>query len=156
MGLVGSKNKREITISNPEQPGQVYVTEDAITNIINSAKSNASQTNKPEAQKTQKQNETKGPTSDLDTKLNSELHDKRILEYEKSLIDGFTKSSAEVENLFRDRYTTYPVCYDLQKNIVKCYSDNPKQTLNCLDISNEFVKCVERERQKKYGLPAVN
>lgn len=150
MGLLGSKNKREITISNPEQPGKVYVTEDAITSIIHTAQSNASKSKKPEAPKSQNTNR------DPDIKLNPELSDKRISEYEKSLIDGFTQSSVDVENLFRDRYTTYPVCNDLQTSIVKCYSDNPKQTLNCLDISNEFVRCVERERQKKYGLPAVN
>lgn len=85
-----------------------------------------------------------------------DLYDKRLLEYERNLVKGFNTASREVEELFRDRYRTLPVCADIQKRVSECYSSNTSAPLKCVDIAQEFVKCVERERQAKFGLPPTN
>ncbi|XP_018409430.1 PREDICTED: MICOS complex subunit MIC25 isoform X2 [Nanorana parkeri] len=40
-----------------------------------------------------------------------------------------------------------PVCQNLQSNILKCYSENQQELLNCSDLAKEYQNCV-REAQK--------
>ncbi|XP_073448020.1 MICOS complex subunit MIC25 isoform X3 [Aquarana catesbeiana] len=40
-----------------------------------------------------------------------------------------------------------PVCQNLQSNILKCYSENQQELLNCSDLAKEYQSCV-REAQK--------
>lgn len=148
MGLWGSKEQRNITIKNTEPAGQVFVTEDAITNVLETV--NESNKPKTKAEPTRIE-EPAAKNAELDLRLLPDLHDKRINEYEKNLISSLEQASKEVENLFRERYTTMPVCLNLQQQVSQCYSENPNKTLNCLDIANKFVKCVEQERQRKLG-----
>ncbi|CAF0845838.1 unnamed protein product [Brachionus calyciflorus] len=145
MGLWGSKQKRDITVPNPEAAAQVFVTEEAITNVLKTFQESTNQSKK-------NIEEPKPAPASLDLHLSPDLHDKRISEYEKGLVEGAKQASKEVEEMFRERYTTMPVCVDLQSRVSKCYSDNSDRTLNCLDVANEFIKCVENERQKKFGL----
>jgi hypothetical protein len=149
MGLWGSKQKRDINLENPSQtPGQVFLSEDAITNILKTAQDNNVSNNS-----TKLNDKRKSPPSNdsnsSDLKLIPDLHDKRIQEYEKQMVTSLENASKYVENMFRDRYKTIPVCNDLQKSVSKCYSDNSNQTLKCLDIANQFIKCVEDERQSR-------
>lgn len=139
MGLWGSKQQREIKITNPEPKPEVFVTENAITNVLKTVKNSANETKKTDESKS------------VDLRLSAELHDKRIVEYEKNMIEGLSSASKQVEDLFRDRYTTIPVCSELQAKVSKCYSENSDRTLNCLEIANEFIRCVEQERQRKVG-----
>ena len=88
--------------------------------------------------------------------LSADLYDKRLLEYERNLIQGFNTASKDVEELFRQRYRTLPVCADFQKKVSECYTSNVSAPLKCVDIAQEFVKCVEKERQAKFGLPPSN
>lgn len=141
MGLWGSKQQRDIKITNPEPKPEVFVTEKAISNVLKTVKDSAKDNKKSEEPK----------PVDLDLRLSAELHDKRIGEYEKNMVEGLRSASKQVEELFRERYTTIPVCSDFQAKVSKCYSENSERTLNCLDIANEFIKCVEQERQKKFG-----
>ncbi|RNA29550.1 MICOS complex subunit MIC19 isoform X2 [Brachionus plicatilis] len=141
MGLWGSKQQREIKISNPEPKPEVFVTESAISNVLKTVKDSAKETKKLEEKRPE----------DFDLRLSTELHDKRISEYEKNMVDGLNLASKQVDELFRERYTTIPVCSELQAKVSKCYSENSDRTLNCLEIANEFIKCVEQERQKKIG-----
>ena len=147
MGLWGSKQQKEINIKNPEPSGQVFVSENALDNVIksmDSAKSNG------------KKQQTQNAAQQSDLQLLPDLYDKRILEYEKQLLTNFDKASKEVENMFKERYQTVPVCYDLQKDVSACYTTNKNQPLQCLDIANQFMKCVEKERQNRFGLTALN
>lgn len=91
-----------------------------------------------------------------DLKLSAELYDKRLLDYENNLIKGFNSASKEVEELFRDRYRTLPVCSNIQRDVNECYIINASAPLKCIDLVQEFVKCVEREREFKLGLPPTN
>jgi hypothetical protein len=144
MGLWGSKPQKEISIQNAE----VYVTEDAISNILKSSSSpSTNQSGKPEE---------KATTTESSDSAAADLADRRLVEYEKNLIKGFNNASKEVEELFRERYKSLPVCFDLQKSVSQCYSENARLPLKCVDIANQFVRCVEKERQAKFGLPPTN
>jgi hypothetical protein len=140
MGLWGSKQQKDIKINNPE-PAEVFVTEKAITNVLHSVNDskNAKKKGNPDV-------------ANNDMRLLPDLHDKRIAEYEHELLKGFGQATKEVEELFKERYQTVPVCLDLQQNVSKCYSQNSKSPLNCIDLVNEFNKCVELEKQKRFGL----
>ena len=145
MGLWSSKQTKNVTITNPEQTnGQIYVTDDAIQTMLTTVESSKEKNNTKKSTKTNEGDKSTDSTqttqSHLDLRLLPDMRDKRISEYEHNLMEGFSKSTVEVENLFRERYKTFPVCFDLQKSITKCYNENPSQPLKCLDISNQFIK----------------
>ena len=138
MGLWNSKQTKNVTVSNPEISGQIYVTDDAVQTMLNTVESSKETVNAKKTSKISDANEkTQGQ---LDLRLLPDMRDKRISEYEQSLVEGFSKSTLEVENLFKERYKTFPVCFELQKSITQCYNENSKQPLKCLDISNQFLK----------------
>lgn len=138
MGLWNSKQTKNVTVTNPEISGQIYVTDDAIQTMLNTVESSKETVNAKKTSKISDANEkTQGQ---LDLRLLPDMRDKRISEYEQSLVEGFSKSTLEVENLFKERYKTFPVCFELQKSITQCYNENSKQPLKCLDISNQFLK----------------
>jgi hypothetical protein len=144
MGLGRSKEQKEINIKNPDPEGQVFVTQNAIDNVVRSAE---------QAQNPSNNSKSKGENGQ-DLRLLPDLRDKRIADYEKNILVNFEKASVEVDNLFRERYQTVSVCLDLQKIVSACYTDNKSQPLKCLDITNQFIKCVEKERQSRFGLTA--
>jgi len=143
MGLWSSKQTKNVTVTNPEpMNGQIYVTDDAIKTMINTVESSKEI---PDAKNTGKSSDgidkkSGNDQGQIDLRLLPDMHDKRISEYEHNLMEGFSKSTLEVENLFKERYKTFPVCFELQKSITQCYNENPKQSLKCLDISNQFLK----------------
>lgn len=145
MGLWGSKPARELTVQNPDKPTEVYVTEKALTNVIKSSTGEEKQ-NKP----VQTNNNVK---SESKAELPPDLREKRISEYEANMLNRFNQTTKEVEKLFGERYETVPICLDLQASISNCYTENPKHPLKCVNIANEYVKCVETERQRRMGLP---
>jgi hypothetical protein len=147
MGLWGSKQKRDIVIENQQIPGQIFVTEDAITNVLKTVQEGNSSSKASDANPSDQKSKLNEPVGSL--KLSPDLHDKRINEYESTLVTNLENASRYVENLFRDRYQTIPVCHELQKSVDQCYNDNANRTLNCLDIANKFIKCVEEERQSR-------
>jgi hypothetical protein len=143
MGLWSSKQTRELTIKNPEKPTEVYVTEDALSNVIKSATANNSPPPTPETP----------PVLPLELKKKKETRDdKRLAEYEQQMLAKFNETTHNVEKQFGERYETLPVCLDLQASISSCYSENTKQPLKCSSLANEYIKCVEAARQKRLGL----
>jgi hypothetical protein len=150
MGLWGSKQTKEVNIKNPESGGQVFVTQNAIENLLRSAEEAQNPTQPAESNKVSDNNSS----NSNDARLSPDLLDKRIAEYEKNMLTSFNAASAEVDNLFRERYQTVPVCLDMQKTVNTCYTDNRSQPLKCLDIANQFIKCIEKERQNRFGLTA--
>jgi hypothetical protein len=145
MGLWGSKQPRDLNINKSDSPGQIFVTENAISNVLKSVENNSNAAASI--------NDT---SSEKDKKAAVELSENRIAEYERNLVQGFNAASKEVEELFRERYKTVPICFDLQKSLNECYTLNSKQPLKCSDLSNEYIRCVEQERLNRYGLPAKN
>jgi len=55
--------------------------------------------------------------------------------------EEFAKSVAEVEQLYK-KETCGPICQDMEKSVIQCYQDNPKQSLVCSNIVKDFSKCV--------------
>jgi hypothetical protein len=135
MGLGSSKEARDITISASDV-GVVRISEAAVDNIKESIdiKNNAVI---PKVEERFRNEDEKALAA-------------RLEEYEKNLIQNFKKASKDVELLFRDRYKSIPVCLDLQQTVMNCYSQNPKYPLKCLDISEQYIKCVENERLNRF------
>jgi len=55
--------------------------------------------------------------------------------------EEFAKSVAEVEQLYK-KETCGPICQDKEESVMKCYLDNPKQSLVCSSIVKDFSQCV--------------
>lgn len=45
------------------------------------------------------------------------------------------------------RYEVYPVCADLQGQILACYKENVGKTLNCSNIAALYLQCVNNSKQ---------
>ena len=143
MGLWSSKPTRELIIKNPEKPTEIFVTEDALNQVIKSSTANDS----PTPPSPPPPSETAPKPKKKETQ-----DDKRLAEYENNMLAKFNETTSNVEKQFGERYETLPVCLDLQASISSCYSENAKQPLKCSSLANEYIKCVEAARQKRLGL----
>lgn len=47
----------------------------------------------------------------------------------------------------RRRYEVYPVCADLQGQILTCYKENVGKTLHCSNIAALYLQCVNNAKQ---------
>lgn len=72
--------------------------------------------------------------------------EKKNLEIYKLTAEQFHTAATNAE--FRVKKRSYdPVCMNLQSNILKCYTENRQELLNCSDLAKEYRTCV-REAQK--------
>lgn len=72
--------------------------------------------------------------------------EKKNLEIYKLTAEQFHTAATNAE--LRVKKRSYdPVCQNLQSNILKCYSENQQELLNCSDLAKEYQSCV-REAQK--------
>jgi len=55
--------------------------------------------------------------------------------------EEFAKSVAEVEQLYK-KETCGPICQGMENSVIKCYQENPKQSLVCSPIVKDFSQCV--------------
>jgi hypothetical protein len=141
MGLGSSKSEaKEIKVNRAE----VLITHDAVVNL--NRQFNQEPVKEPIVVVEAKPQEQ--------TLLNLEIN-QRINDYEDRLVNSFNSASKEVEDLFRTRYKTMPICVDLQNSVVECLNSNTKYPLKCLDVSNQYLKCVESERQNRFNLTAA-
>ncbi|XP_056380850.1 MICOS complex subunit MIC25 isoform X3 [Hyla sarda] len=82
--------------------------------------------------------------------------EKKNLEIYKLTAEQFHTAATNAE--YRVKKRSYdPVCMNLQSNILKCYTANRQELLNCSDLAKEYRACV-REAQKSektfmYALP---
>ncbi|XP_063165003.1 MICOS complex subunit MIC19 [Candoia aspera] len=72
--------------------------------------------------------------------------EERSSQFYKVTTEQYQKAVDAVESRFK-RYKSNPVCADLQSKILQCYQENPKETLSCSALANEYFKCVHRARQ---------
>ncbi|XP_073431138.1 LOW QUALITY PROTEIN: MICOS complex subunit MIC25 [Dendrobates tinctorius] len=73
--------------------------------------------------------------------------EKKNLEIYKMTAEQFHTAATNAE--FRVKKRSYdPVCMNLQSNILKCYTENRQELLNCSDLAREYRSCV-REAQKE-------
>ncbi|XP_071983126.1 MICOS complex subunit MIC25 isoform X2 [Engystomops pustulosus] len=72
--------------------------------------------------------------------------EKKNLEIYKMTAEQFHTAATNAE--FRVKKRSYdPVCMNLQSDILKCYTENRQELLNCSDLAKEYRSCV-REAQK--------
>ncbi|KAM3914764.1 MICOS complex subunit MIC25 isoform 2-T3 [Leptodactylus fuscus] len=72
--------------------------------------------------------------------------EKKNLEIYKMTAEQFHTAATNAE--FRVKKRSYdPVCVNLQSDILKCYTENRQELLNCSDLAKEYRNCV-REAQK--------
>jgi hypothetical protein len=143
MGIWGSKQERDLTVSNGGD-NFLTITDKAVNNILETNEQNNGDKNAPKAGTEAASNPSK------ESHLFSEDLEKRVFEYEHNLKENFHKATKEVEELFRNRYQTLPVCFDSQVKVHKCYDDHGKESpLNCSEVSKEYMRCVEEERRRR-------
>ncbi|XP_037099464.1 coiled-coil-helix-coiled-coil-helix domain containing 3a isoform X2 [Syngnathus acus] len=66
----------------------------------------------------------------------------------KVTTENYHKAADQVNAKFK-RYETYPVCTDLQGQILACYRENTGKTLHCSNIAAMYLQCVNNAKLTK-------
>uniref|UniRef100_A0A3Q1D2C3 Coiled-coil-helix-coiled-coil-helix domain containing 3a n=1 Tax=Amphiprion ocellaris TaxID=80972 RepID=A0A3Q1D2C3_AMPOC len=74
--------------------------------------------------------------------------EERSAQFYKVTTDNYHTAADQVNAKFR-RYEMYPVCADLQGQILTCYKENVGKTLNCSNIAAQYLACVNDTKQNK-------
>ncbi|XP_047431506.1 coiled-coil-helix-coiled-coil-helix domain containing 3a [Mugil cephalus] len=74
--------------------------------------------------------------------------EERSAQFYKSTTESYHKAADQVNAKFK-RYEVYPVCADLQGQILACYKENAGKTLNCSNIAALYMQCVNEAKQNK-------
>uniref|UniRef100_A0A3P8VCH4 Coiled-coil-helix-coiled-coil-helix domain containing 3a n=1 Tax=Cynoglossus semilaevis TaxID=244447 RepID=A0A3P8VCH4_CYNSE len=74
--------------------------------------------------------------------------EERSAQFFKVTTENFHKAADEVNAKYR-RYEVYPVCADLQGQILTCYKENVGKTLHCSNIAALYLQCVNNAKQPK-------
>ncbi|XP_074554144.1 coiled-coil-helix-coiled-coil-helix domain containing 3a isoform X3 [Halichoeres trimaculatus] len=74
--------------------------------------------------------------------------EERSAQFYKVTTENYHKAADQVNAKFK-RYDMYPVCSDLQGQILACYRENVGKTLNCSNIAALYLKCVNNAKQNK-------
>uniref|UniRef100_A0A3Q0SQD8 Coiled-coil-helix-coiled-coil-helix domain containing 3a n=1 Tax=Amphilophus citrinellus TaxID=61819 RepID=A0A3Q0SQD8_AMPCI len=72
--------------------------------------------------------------------------EERSSQFYKVTSENFHKAADQVNAKFR-RYDVYPVCADLQEQILTCYKENVGKTLHCSNIAARYLQCVNNAKQ---------
>ncbi|XP_061524269.1 coiled-coil-helix-coiled-coil-helix domain containing 3a isoform X3 [Phycodurus eques] len=73
--------------------------------------------------------------------------EERSAQFYKVTTENYHKAADQVNAKFK-RYDTYPVCVDLQGQILACYRENAGKTLHCSNIAAMYLQCVNNAKQK--------
>ncbi|GAA6221180.1 MICOS complex subunit MIC19 isoform X4 [Lates japonicus] len=74
--------------------------------------------------------------------------EERSTQFYKVTTENYHKAVDQVNAKFK-RYEVYPVCTDLQGQILACYKENIGKTLNCSNIAARYLQCVNNAKQNK-------
>lgn len=74
--------------------------------------------------------------------------EERSAQFYKVTTENYHKAADHVNAKFK-RYEAYPVCADLQGQILACYKENVGKTLNCSNIATLYLQCVNNTKQNK-------
>ncbi|XP_028304850.1 coiled-coil-helix-coiled-coil-helix domain containing 3a isoform X2 [Gouania willdenowi] len=74
--------------------------------------------------------------------------EERSVQFYKVTTENYHKAADDINSKFR-RYEMYPVCTDLQGQILACYKENVGKTLNCSSIAALYLQCVNNAKQNK-------
>ncbi|KAM4570117.1 coiled-coil-helix-coiled-coil-helix domain containing 3a isoform 3-T3 [Odontesthes bonariensis] len=77
--------------------------------------------------------------------------EERSTQFYKVTTENYHNAADQVNAKFK-RYEVYPVCADLQGQILACYKENVGKTLNCSNIATLYLQCVNNAKQNnKYA-----
>ncbi|XP_067437623.1 coiled-coil-helix-coiled-coil-helix domain containing 3a isoform X4 [Thunnus thynnus] len=74
--------------------------------------------------------------------------EERSAQFYKVTTENYHKAADQVNAKFK-RYEMYPVCADLQGQILACYKENVGKTLHCSNIAALYLQCVNNAKQNK-------
>ncbi|KAK2858988.1 hypothetical protein Q5P01_003608 [Channa striata] len=74
--------------------------------------------------------------------------EERSAHFYKVTTENYHKAADQVNAKFK-RYEVYPVCADLQGQILACYKENVGKTLHCSNIAALYLQCVNNAKQNK-------
>ncbi|TMS02667.1 MICOS complex subunit MIC19, partial [Larimichthys crocea] len=69
-------------------------------------------------------------------------------QFYKVTTENYHKAADQVNAKYK-RYEMYPLCADLQGQILACYKENVGKTLNCSNIAALYLQCVNNAKQSK-------
>ncbi|XP_039647739.1 coiled-coil-helix-coiled-coil-helix domain containing 3a isoform X5 [Perca fluviatilis] len=72
--------------------------------------------------------------------------EERSAQFYKVTTENYHKAADQVNAKFK-RYESYPVCADLQGQILACYRENVGKTLHCSNIAALYLQCVNNAKQ---------
>ncbi|XP_029317568.1 coiled-coil-helix-coiled-coil-helix domain containing 3a isoform X8 [Cottoperca gobio] len=76
--------------------------------------------------------------------------EERSAQFYKVTTENYHNAADQVNTKFK-RYETYPVCADLQGQILACYKENVGKTLNCSNIAALYLQCVNNSKQNVHA-----
>ncbi|XP_058482085.1 coiled-coil-helix-coiled-coil-helix domain containing 3a isoform X2 [Solea solea] len=74
--------------------------------------------------------------------------EERSAQFFKVTTENFHNAADQVNAKYK-RYEAYPVCADLQGQILACYKENVGKTLHCSNIAALYLQCVNNAKQNK-------
>uniref|UniRef100_A0AAQ4QW79 Coiled-coil-helix-coiled-coil-helix domain containing 3a n=1 Tax=Gasterosteus aculeatus aculeatus TaxID=481459 RepID=A0AAQ4QW79_GASAC len=74
--------------------------------------------------------------------------EERSAQFYKVTTENYHNAADQVNAKFK-RYEAYPVCADVQSQILACYKENVGKTLNCSNIAALYLQCVNNAKQSK-------
>uniref|UniRef100_A0A665VZK0 Coiled-coil-helix-coiled-coil-helix domain containing 3a n=1 Tax=Echeneis naucrates TaxID=173247 RepID=A0A665VZK0_ECHNA len=74
--------------------------------------------------------------------------EERSAQFYKVTTENYHKAADQVNAKYK-RYEVYPVCADLQGQILACYKENVGKTLHCSNIAALYLQCVNNAKQNK-------
>ena len=139
-----SSTPRRVTITEDEASGAVEISEAVARRLMGHPE---------EPQESQATPVLSSQDRDEELRRLEAYYQKRISSLEGKNRDVFSNTNEqfaqtvqEVEAKFVNQ-TSSPVCCDLQKQVLKCYQDNPRFTLYCGDEVRAFNACVQAKRE---------
>ncbi|XP_022605167.1 MICOS complex subunit MIC19 isoform X1 [Seriola dumerili] len=72
--------------------------------------------------------------------------EERSAQFYKVTTENYHQAADQVNAKFK-RYEMYPVCADLQGQILACYKENVGKTLHCSNIAALYLQCVNNTKQ---------
>ncbi|CAM1327240.1 Uncharacterised protein g9444 [Pycnogonum litorale] len=152
-----SESSHRVTVVNEGVPDVIKIS-NSVAKRLRGEEEKASKTdnNHPEnvkaQQKTGVTNSSKvfksQNASDIEKQLRSRISKLEQLNDQlyKSKISKFKTSLDNLEKEYINE-TCSPVCEEKQQNVLNCYRQNNKQSLNCSKEVHDFEQCVELIRQ---------
>uniref|UniRef100_A0A8C6UG83 Coiled-coil-helix-coiled-coil-helix domain containing 3a n=1 Tax=Neogobius melanostomus TaxID=47308 RepID=A0A8C6UG83_9GOBI len=71
--------------------------------------------------------------------------EERSAQFYKVTTENYHKAADEVNAKYK-RYEVYPVCAELQGQILACYRENAGKTLHCSNIAALYLQCVNKAK----------